>query len=66
MLVVLKLVAFVPHFSPAQTTLVTPTFQKLNTYLDTIPAIDTHVHLWPFDKLPGCVETAKGEGMSPR
>jgi hypothetical protein len=29
-----------------------------------VPAIDTHDHLWPFDRLPGYVETAEGKGMN--
>ena len=32
--------------------------------LDAIPAIDTHDHLWPFDRLPGYVETEHGRGMN--
>ena len=46
------------------TTLETPSYRKLKTHLDAIPAIDTHDHLWPFDKLPGFVETADGKGMN--
>ncbi|MCI0685389.1 MAG: amidohydrolase [Gemmataceae bacterium] len=53
-----------PALAPAQSTLITPTFQKIKTYLDAVPAIDTHDHLWPFDKLPGYVETAEGKGMN--
>lgn len=30
-----------------------------------VPAIDTHDHLPPFDKLPGYVETEQGKGMKP-
>lgn len=37
---------------------------KLRAYLDSVPAIDTHDHLWPFDKLPGYVETDQGKGMN--
>jgi predicted TIM-barrel fold metal-dependent hydrolase len=33
-------------------------------HLRSIPAIDTHDHLWPFDKLPGFVETEHGKGMN--
>lgn len=40
------------------------TYSKIRSYLDSIPAIDTHDHLWPFDKLPGYVETDKGRGMN--
>jgi predicted TIM-barrel fold metal-dependent hydrolase len=36
----------------------------LKTALDAIPAIDTHDHLWPFDRLPGYVETQAGKGMN--
>jgi predicted TIM-barrel fold metal-dependent hydrolase len=29
-----------------------------------VPAIDTHDHLWPFDRLPGLAETDRGKGMT--
>jgi hypothetical protein len=32
--------------------------------LDAVAAIDTHDHLWPFDRLPGYVETEHGRGMN--
>ena len=32
------------------------TYRKIRSYLDSVPAIDTHDHLWPFDKLPGYVD----------
>ena len=41
-----------------------PTYRRLKAYLDSVPAIDTHDHLWPFDKLPGYVETEHGRGMN--
>src|SRR6476660_9467465 len=41
-----------------------PTFVRMKAHLDAIPAIDTHDHLWPFDKLPGYVETEHGRGMN--
>ena len=39
-----------------------PTYARMKAYLDSVPAIDTHDHLWPFDKLPGYVRprTARG------
>jgi len=40
------------------------TRQRLVTHLRSVPAIDTHDHLWPFDKLPGYVETENGKGMN--
>ena len=48
----------------AQGTRDTTTFRRLKTALDAIPAIDTHDHLWPFDRLPGLVETERGKGMN--
>src|SRR5437764_722164 len=29
-----------------------------------VPAIDTHDHLWPFERLPGLMETDRGRGMT--
>ena len=41
-----------------------PTYARMKAYLDAVPAIDTHDHLWPFDKLPGLRETENGKGMN--
>src|SRR4030095_15971000 len=56
--------ALAPALAPAQNTQGTPTFRKLNTYLHSVAASDTHYHLWPFNQLPGYVETAEGKGMN--
>jgi predicted TIM-barrel fold metal-dependent hydrolase len=40
------------------------TYRRLKAHLDSVAAIDTHDHLWPFDKLPGYVETEHGRGMN--
>lgn len=48
----------------AQETRETPTYRRMKAHLDSIPAIDTHDHLWPFDQLPGYVETEHGRGMN--
>ncbi len=42
----------------------TTTYRRLKAALDAIPGIDTHDHLWPFDRLPGRVETERGKGMN--
>ncbi len=42
----------------------TALYRRLKQHLDSIPAIDTHDHLWPFDRLPGYVETEQGRGMN--
>src|SRR3982751_3461768 len=41
-----------------------PTYRRIRAALDAVPAIDTHDHLWPFDRLPGLMETDKGRGMT--
>jgi uncharacterized protein len=43
---------------------VSPGYQRLKAQLDAIPAIDTHDHLWPFEVLPGYVQTDRGHGMT--
>jgi len=48
----------------AQSTRETATYRRLKPALDAIPAIDTHDHLWPFDRLPGLVVTKRGKGMN--
>jgi predicted TIM-barrel fold metal-dependent hydrolase len=40
------------------------TYRRIKAGIDAVPAIDTHDHLWPFDKLPGYVETEHGRGMN--
>jgi len=40
------------------------TYKRLKSYIDSIPAIDTHDHLWPFDILPGRVDTKEGNGLN--
>jgi len=47
-----------------QTTPESPTYRKIKAHVDAVPAIDTHDHLFPFDKLPGYVETDRGRGMN--
>jgi uncharacterized protein len=48
----------------AQNTRHTETYRRVLISLDSVPAIDTHDHLWPFDKLPGYQETERGRGMN--
>src|SRR5262252_4553373 len=40
------------------------TYRRIKASLDAVPAIDTHDHLWPFDQLPGFVDTDRGRGMT--
>src|SRR5437667_5785146 len=53
-----------PPDAPAANTRQTATYRRIKAHLDSVPAIDTHDHLWPFDKLPGYVETEHGKGMN--
>jgi len=48
----------------AEATRKTATYKRIKAYLDSVPAIDTHDHLFPFEALPGYVETDRGRGMS--
>ncbi|HYF00838.1 MAG TPA: amidohydrolase family protein [Planctomycetota bacterium] len=41
-----------------------PLRDRLEAYLDTVPAVDTHDHLAPFDRLPAFVRTERGRGMN--
>jgi len=43
---------------------VSPAYTRMKGYLDTIPIIDTHCHIRPFDTLLGFVETDRGRGMT--
>jgi len=40
------------------------TYRRIKATLDAVPAIDTHDHLWPFDQLPGFIDTDRGRGMT--
>src|SRR3954452_14553800 len=53
-----------PLAVPAEAPKGSATYKRLKAQLDAVPAIDTHDHLWPFDKLPGYVETDRGKGMN--
>jgi predicted TIM-barrel fold metal-dependent hydrolase len=48
----------------AQDTRATPTYRRIKQKLDAIPAIDTHDHLFPFDRLPCIEETKSGRGVN--
>jgi uncharacterized protein len=56
----LVLAPVIAHAEPTKN----PTYVRLKSHLNAIPAVDTHDHLWPFDKLPGYVETDSGKGMN--
>lgn len=41
-----------------------PTYLRFKHQLDAVPAIDTHDHLFPFDRLPSINETKQGRGVN--
>lgn len=53
-----------PAAATAQAPTRGPVYERLKVHLGSVSAIDTHDHLWPFDKLPGFVETEHGRGMN--
>ena len=54
----------IPQLTLAQATRQSETYKRIKLKLDAVPAIDTHDHLWPFDRLPGYRETKLGKGMN--
>jgi predicted TIM-barrel fold metal-dependent hydrolase len=51
-------------FAAAQDTRATPTYRRFKQQLDAVSAIDTHDHLFPFDRLPCIEETKRGRGVN--
>src|SRR5262245_5117766 len=48
----------------AQGTRSTDAYRRIKTELNAVPAIDTHDHLWPFDRLPAREKTRDGEQVN--
>ncbi|MCI0423945.1 MAG: hypothetical protein L0312_32830, partial [Acidobacteria bacterium] len=65
-LIILAPAWLLPSLSAAQTLDIrqTATYRRVKAYLNAVPAIDTHDHLKPFDKLPAFVETEHGRGVN--
>jgi hypothetical protein len=53
-----------PGAVAAQPSRQTAMYERIKPQLDAVPAIDTHDHLWPFDRLPAYVETEHGKAMT--
>ncbi|HLJ10512.1 MAG TPA: hypothetical protein VKU82_04950, partial [Planctomycetaceae bacterium] len=47
--------------SLAGDTRATDAYKRIKAKIDAIPAIDTHDHLWPFERLPSQTETKAGK-----
>jgi hypothetical protein len=48
----------------AQTVVGSEVYRRLKAGLDAVSAIDTHDHLWPFERLPAMIETDRGRGVT--
>lgn len=48
----------------AQGTRATETYRKIKKEIDAVPAVDTHDHLWPFDRLPAYTQTKTGRQVN--
>ena len=57
-------ILWLPAVGTGQTTRDTATYQRIKSFLDSVPIIDTHDHLRPFDQLPSYVETERGRGIN--
>lgn len=64
LLILTEVLAAAQGFAESTATRETATYKRIKTAVDAVPAIDTHDHLWPFDILPGYVETDRGRGMT--
>src|SRR4051812_39790918 len=60
----LTLLVLTSNFVGAQATRETATYKRIKAHLDSVPSIDTHDHLQPFEDLHGYVETDRGRGMN--
>jgi uncharacterized protein len=63
-LVGLSAILLLPPLAIAQPTRRTPTYERVTARLDAVPAIDTHDHLLPFDRLTALAETDRGKGVN--
>ena len=57
-------ILWLPAVGTGQTTRDTATYQRMKAFLDSVPIIDTHDHLRPFDQLRSYVETERGRGIN--
>ena len=60
----LAMFAVAAHEARAQGTRATETYQAIKKHLDGVPAIDTHDHLWPFERLPAYTQTTAGRQVN--
>lgn len=63
-LAILWAVCLLPAISLADDTRSTDTYKRIKAKITSIPAIDTHDHLWPSDRLPANLETKAGKQVN--
>lgn len=54
----------VPSLGFAQAERESAAFKRIKAHLDAVPAVDTHDHLLPFERLSTLVDTEHGKGMN--
>ena len=57
-------ILLLPVLATSQATRDTAIYQRIKAFLNSVPIIDTHEHLRPFDQLSPYVETERGRGMN--
>ena len=57
-------ILWLPVATAGQTTRDTATYQRIKTFLDSVPIINIYSHIHPFDQLPPYVETERGRGIN--
>ena len=50
--------------SYSQGTRSTETYRRVKAAIDAVPSIDTHDHLWPFERLPAYTKTKEGQQVN--
>lgn len=63
-LILISLLSILPSHAQVVDAKKTAVYRRIRASLDSVPAIDTHDHLFPFELIPGKVKTDRGLGMT--
>src|SRR5216683_4244415 len=63
-LILISLLSVLPSHAQGFDAKKTAVYRRIKTSLDSVPAIDTHDHLFPFELIPGKDKTDRGVGMT--
>jgi predicted TIM-barrel fold metal-dependent hydrolase len=53
-----------PVLLPAGEARSSETYRRIKAHIDAVPSIDTHDHLWPFERLPAYAQTKAGRQVN--